>query len=223
MSNKKVYLAKNVLASGFDVEYVKSSLLRIPGIDIVESGMGIEPRECSSFIIVPSDGAVEDVEVNVTLSKNVAKDLKNYYKSDNLEDTVYIFAGVGPFEDPDDVENDIVLHYKPLDLDITIEDKEDFNNYASLDLVEGEDFLYNVSIDIGSSDFESWKSHPRHPQPKPEYALPPVPTLEERRLKKNPLNDEMGQWSENTTAYWEGRPFSDSSSGNKRLLLLRRK
>ncbi len=216
MSNKKVYLAKHILASGFDVEYVKSSLLRIPGIDIVEAGMGIDPKECVSFVIVPADGVVNNEVDLVYLSKNVTKDLKNYYKEGNDSDTVYIFAGVEDSGDSHDVETDCVIYLSPMDKDINIEDKDDFNNYAYLDLMEGDNFLDNISLDMGNGIYSAWRTNPRHPQPKPEYAIPPVPTLEERRLKKAPLIDEVGHWSV--------RPcIIDFSAGDKRLLLLRRK
>jgi hypothetical protein len=216
MSNKKVYLAKHILASGFDVEYVKSSLLRIPGIDIVEAGMGIDPKECVSFVIVSADGAVDNEAYLMYLSKNVTKDLKKYYKGGNDSDTVYIFAGVDVSGDTQDVERDCVIYLRPTDLEIYIEDVDDFNNYASLDLMEGDDFLDNVSADMRESNCHAWRKNPRHPQPKEEYAIPPVPTLEERRLKKAPLMDEVGQWSV--------RPcIIDFSAGDKRLLLLRRK
>lgn len=214
MSNKKVYLAKHVLASGFDVEYVKSSLLRIPGIDIVESGMGIEPKECSSFIIVAADGAMGDdgSDESVYISKNVAKDLKNYYKSIKDSGTVYIFAGLSsPMDDADVEANDIVC-YIPYDEDINVEDKDNFNNYAYLSIEEADEFLFNISVDINASDYYAWKSNPRHPQPKAEYALPPLPTFEERRLKKSTADSVFDIYALNTQI----------SVNRRRLLLLRR-
>jgi hypothetical protein len=222
MSNKKVYLAKHILAGGFDVEYVKSSLLRIPGIDIVEFGMGIEPKECVSFVIVPAVGTIDDDEASVFLSRNVSKELKNYYKSGNSSDSVYIFAGTELSIDSEDAEKETLLVLSPLDEDITIDDKDNFNQYAYLDLAEQEGFLDNVSLDIGVTSY-LWKTNPRHPQPKPEYAMPPVPSIEERRLKKSPILDEVGTWASHND-YWSARPcIVDFSQGDRRLLLLRRK
>ena len=107
--NTKVYLAKHVLASGLDVDYVKSSLNRIEGIHIVENGMGFAPSECRAFVIVPeADFDISSTDV-ACLSKNVAKDLKDFLKNndegDSASDYVYVYSGKLRSDYPNDVES----------------------------------------------------------------------------------------------------------------------
>jgi hypothetical protein len=221
MSNKKVYLAKNILASGFDVEYVKSSLLRIPGIDIIEPGMGILPRECASFVIIPDADFVLIDDEALWLSKNVSKDLKDFLKHADtrgaVEGCVYIFSHKEQDEDPNDVEAFYVRMLNLVYADIEVIDKENYNNYSQIVVEDNEDeLLTQVCFDIEVNS-KIWMKIPLHHQPKPEYAMPPVPTLEERRLKKVPL---LSHLTDKELAISNNNDFS---SGDKRLLLLRRK
>lgn len=226
MSNKKVYLAKNILASGFDVEYVKSSLLRIPGIDIVEAGMGIKPSECASFVIVPDDEFEHIDYESISISKNVAKDLKEFLKCSSQAypvESVYIYSGRENAKDWDDVENIFAAIFVLDNDEVTTVDKDNYDSYAQICALDTDDLclLDGVSIDICVND-SLWKKNPRHPQPKPEYAIPPVPSLEDRRMKKSPIiMDEVGSMSHD---YWRAAyPATEKNCINKRMLLLRRK
>lgn len=216
MSNKKIFLAKNILASGFDVEYVKSSLLRIPGIDIVETGMGIDPSECLAFVIVGDDDFVLIDDESLNLSKNVAKDLKQFFRHSHLDspqNSVYIYSHQDEVEDWEDAET---TYARILSLDndeVTTVDKDDYNHYAQVGVSdEGMDLLTAVSVDL-EVDGNIWPTISRHHKPKPEFSLPPIPTLEERRLKKAPDNvfdvDSLQH------------RIDEINGGRRRLLLLR--
>jgi hypothetical protein len=223
MSNKKVYLAKNILASGFDVEYVRSSLLRIPGINIVEAGMGIKASECAAFVVVGNEDFDSSLEDEIVLSKDVAKDLKDFLKNSGLdcpEEAIYIFSHENDdYENDDDIEKSHPL-CGFIEDDIEILDKNDFDAYAQIAVTADEDgmFLAEVSDNINVGRYD-WEKVPLHHKPKAEYAIPPVPSLEERRLKKMPLvvYDESGGLG--TDGPWS--PLLTST--DRRFLLLRRK
>lgn len=213
MSNKKVYLAKNTLASGFDVEYVRSHLSRIPGIIIVESGDSIKPGDCAAFVIVPNEGFNKEEEEKVTLSKNVTQDLEEFFEEysghESLEYITFIFTQSKGTDEPGDVEETFPLIVFPYDTEILYKKKEHYDKFGSLSL-EGwdeQELLVNISeiIDAPSS---AWVSIKRHHIPAPEYAMPAVPSIEERQIKHH------------TTTQVVGRYFSSIS--DKRLLLLRR-
>jgi hypothetical protein len=70
----KVYLAKSNLASGLDFEYVKSNLLRIPDIEIIEYGDGIEPFECACFVYIPNSAVPFDNVIPVNKNSFLAMD-----------------------------------------------------------------------------------------------------------------------------------------------------
>jgi len=216
MPNRKVYLAKHILATGLDVEYVKSNLSRIKGIDIIENGMSFKPSECAAFIIVPGkDFDVAD-ETMVGISKNIAKDLKEFIKNnedpDYAMDLVYIYTGRGESEDCRDVETTtplFVTAYSELD----ILDKDNFNHYGEIttgDENEQESLLELITDVIGAQD-GCWLTIPRHHQPAPQYAIPAIPSVEERKLNK------MGSVKDvENIAHYE-RP----TTSKKRLLIRR--
>jgi len=221
MSNNKVYLAKNILASGLDVEYVKSHLSRIKGINIIENGMGFKPSECKAFVIVPD----KDFDINddcmVALSKNVAKDLKEFIKNNEEPDCamnyVYVYTGQFESEEYGDAEQDYPVALMSYEGGFGIVDKDNFNHYAEIELGDVEDqsnLLDYISGDIDISE-TVWVSTSRHHIPSAEFALPPAPTYEERRLRN------MG-CSSAEEAYHLLRTSSCSNSG-RRLLLRRRK
>lgn len=217
MSNRKVYLAKNILASGPDVEYVKSNLARIQGIDIVESGMGIKPSECSCFIIIPNEDADPSSAGDITLSKNVAKELKQFTKEDDDDySLVYIYSGKSSFYSSDVEEDSPVFVRVEEEEIIQDEGSDDYNYYSTLNLETDESFLLEeVSLDIGGPH-DAWVNIPRFYHPSPEYAMPAVPSVEERKLKKSTahsFSDEAGKFEIK----------GSTPIGEKRLLLLRRK
>lgn len=220
MHNKKIYLAKNTLASGFDVEYVKSHLERIPGIIIIESGMKISPSDCQGFVIVPNAGFDKNSE-SVSLSKNVAQALEKFvgdYDGDNdLSDCVYIYSHSKPTDEMGDVEQTFpICSYPEYEFEIDLLDKDNYDAFGSVSLVQDDtvELLHCVS-ELIDADHGSWIKVPRHFSPPPEFAMPPVPSLEERLTKKfGNSYDEAGHMSVRTCVI----DFSD----RRRLLLLRR-
>lgn len=228
MSNKKVYLAKHVLASGFDVEYVKSHLSRIPGIQIIESGMGIKPRKCQAFVIVPHADCKHETGPEVRLSKNVYQDLEDFFENykgdDDPADYVYVS---GPFENAlgNNVERTVPrAYYTTDDIIQEVVDKDDYDRYGYITVEVIEDYenddeeewdrddcdlLYQLNGNIGNNNCD-YLNVPRHHQPKPEYAMPPIPPVEERMIKQTTVNVTV-------------EPFTPNCSLDRRLLLLRRK
>jgi hypothetical protein len=223
MSNTKVYLAKNILAGGLDVEYVKSHLSRIQGINIVENGMGFMPSECKSFVIIPDKDFDISEGNTVPLSKNVAKDLKEFIKNHTENEYpmnyVYVYTGEGDIECGSDAEISTPLVSMSYDGGFGVVDKDDFNHYAEIEIGEEEDqlsLLEAITTDIDAPS-DCWIPVPRHHQPAPEFALPPPPTLEERRLRN------MGtvKLSENDPNYY--LEFKVFRLGRPLLLRKRRK
>jgi hypothetical protein len=222
MHNKKVYLAKNTLASGFDVEYVKSHLLRIPGIIIIEPGTQISPSECEAFVIVP-DAHFDENSDSVSLSKNVAQALEefigDYDGSNDISECVYIFSHSKPTDESQDVEQTFpICSYPEYEFEVDLLDKDNYDAFGSVNLVQDDtvELLHCVS-ELIDADHGAWIRVPRHFSPPPEFAMPPVPSLEERLLKKGAIiMDSTGHMSASTH-------IIDFSSGDKRLLLLRRK
>jgi hypothetical protein len=220
MQNKKVYLAKNTLASGFDVEYVKSHLERIPGITIIESGMSFDPSDCQGFVIVPDAGFNENSEC-VTLSKNVAQALDefvgNYDGGNDISDCVYIYSHSKPTDEMGDVEQTFpICSYPEYEFEVDLLDKNNYDAFGTINLVQYDviELLPCVS-ELIDADHGAWVKVPRHFSPPPVFAVPPVPSLEERLLKKGgPIMD-----SNMSTKSC----IIDFSNSDKRLLLLRRK
>jgi len=179
MSNKKVYVAKSSLATGLDVEYVKSNLSRIDGIEIIECGMGICPSECVAFVVIP--GPNELVGYICDINKTISKALESFLEGDyGYESDVYIYCGKGD-GDPGDGETTTPIAYIVEEFENGI--NEDFNTYSNVETSTEEfSMLFWIAEAIGSDD--SWRRTPRHYRPAPEYALPPPPSLEDRRLGK---------------------------------------
>jgi hypothetical protein len=222
MSNKKVYLAKNVLASGFDVEYVKSHLLRIPGIVIIESGMSVDPSECAAFIIVPDAGFKDNPSGQMPMSKNVAQALEEFvmnYDGDNcVEESIYIFSRPKTSDEPGDCEISYPMAFYVSDeFEIDILDKDNYDAFASLELVEGDDMELLHALDEILDVGRSWVKVPRHFSPPPVFAVPAVPSLEERKLKQYPSS------VANSSVFDTGALQSQIHVNRRRLLLLRRK
>jgi hypothetical protein len=183
MNNKRVYLAKSNLASGFDVEYVKSNLLRIPDIEVIDYGTGIRPSECSCLVIVSNSVFNPDVTDTITIGKEVSKAVEDFYLSSEIE-SIVVYCGTEEAE-----RNDIEPNKATgaIAIDIEVIDEEDFKNYATLtvDSYSKDSLLDLVSQTINSFPISAWKSNSRHYQPQAEYAMPPIPTLEERRSAKS--------------------------------------
>ncbi len=217
MSNTKVYLAKNILASGFDVEYIKSNLSRIPGIDIVETGMGIAPSKCAAFVIVPDEDSIGNVEDNIVLSQNVYDALNDFLEEseeDYAEGRVYVFTGKmnsnNDYHNPAEQDHPMCLILN--DKDIITPDISQAH-YAEIDMEDAcddeEELLTCVSQDLNVSS-EAWVNNKRHYAQAPQYAMPPIPSIDDRKLKKT------------ATVTAEMRVMDFSAPSKRRLLLRRR-
>jgi hypothetical protein len=183
MNNKRVYLAKSNLASGFDVEYVKSNLLRIPDIEVIDYGTGIRPSECSCLVIVSNSVFNPEVTDTITIGKEISKAMEEFSLVSEIE-SIVVYCGTEE-ADHNDVEPNKATG--AIAIDTEVNDEEDFKNYATLtvDNYSKDSLLDLVSQAINSFPISAWKSNSRHYQPKAEYAMPPIPTLEERRSAKS--------------------------------------
>jgi hypothetical protein len=183
MNNKRVYLAKSNLASGFDVEYVKSNLLRIPDIEVIDYGTGIKPSECSCLVIVSNSVFNPDITDTITVGKEISKAMEDFFLSSEIE-SIVVYCGTEEAEH-NDVEPNKASGAIAIDTEVVNE--EDFKNYATLtvDNYSKDSLLDLVSQAINSFPISAWKSNSRHYQPKAEYAMPPIPSLEERRSAKS--------------------------------------
>lgn len=191
MQNKKVYLAKSNLASGLDYEYVKSSLLRIPDIEIIEYGDGIEPSECACFVYVPHSfffSLTNEKESYLHINKNVFNDVLNYMnKVEDIEnidaiDTLYIYLGKSTNIDLSDVEKTSPFILRVVDYDLV--DLESWDKYGILkyDSNESDSLLKFVNHCVDNSH-DSWLKNTRHYIPEKQYSMPPIPSLDKRRSK----------------------------------------
>lgn len=187
MQNKKVYLAKSNLASGLDYEYVKSSLLRIPDIEIIEYGDGIEPSECTCFIYIPHSSFTisEDESSHLFINKNVFNDVINYTdQEDNINpmDTVFIYLGKTVNVSLDDVEDTSPFILRVVDFDLISLESWDECGILEYDSDEADSLLKFVNHCVGNSH-DSWIRNTRHYIPEIQYAMPPIPSLDKRRSK----------------------------------------
>lgn len=219
MINKKVYLAKNTLASGFDVEYVKSHLSRIPGIIIIEANSNFSPSDCSAFIIIPDDNATSSFTDKISLSKNVHHSLwefiENYEEDQDVNECIYIFKGSEESEAPGDVEKAYPMaFFADEELRTTILEGNNYNAYSTISIGEEGDIpLLGIIAEIIGEDSTSWVEIPRHFTPPPIYAVPPVPSLEERKLKNYSVFDVNSVQ----------KRIDEITKDRRRLLLLKRK
>jgi hypothetical protein len=182
MSNTKVYLAKHPLASGTDSEFVKSHLSRIPGIAIVECGMDIKPRECAALVIIPDSSYDPENDGIVTVTKSLYKIITGFLK-DQRPDAIYIYTGRGE-SDGGDVESSTPM-YVTLE-DMEVEDDNNFDNYGIVYLSDIDfqgNLLEEVSRDISENPL-AYINVPRHYQPAPQFAIPPIPSVDDRRMGK---------------------------------------
>lgn len=192
MSNKKVYLAKSTLASGFDVEYVKSNLLRIPGIELVEFNSGIHPKECMSMVIVGApklgsfyyegektedDNLIDSVELESNIAKLVKKFCKQNeeYPEEALE-RVYVYTEETHRAYSADCESTMPLCAYLVDIEDTEEDSTFFEASSSFNLLD----MISLDCNINSND---WHAVPRRFTPREEFRIPEAPSIEERTIK----------------------------------------
>lgn len=146
--NKKVYLAKTPLASGLDVDFVKSSLLRIPNIEIIENGSTIKAKDCVSLVIVKGDDFQFDFDntEESTVPDSISKAILSFLKENDCQN-IYVYDRKEEEDDRDDVERDFLLAYY---VDSYNDDDElslEISSYNDLSL------LSTVSIDIDEGEY----------------------------------------------------------------------
>lgn len=188
MSNKRVYLAKSNLASGFDVEYVKSNLLRIPDIEVIDYGTGIRPSECSCLVVVSNSTFDPKTTRTIKVGKEISKAIQDFSAGNSNLSNVFVYCGTER-STREDVEP-----IQPIGVgtdEIIVNEAADWKEYAdlSIDHYTKDPLLVLVSKSIGTYPSTAWKKHPRHYKPAPGYEMPPIPSYEDRRavkLKKGP-------------------------------------
>jgi len=96
-------------------------------------------------------------------------------------------------------------------------DKTSFDDYGVL-TINSESFGLLSTIGEALDIYTDWEKVPRHHQPEPQFAIPPVPSLDERRMKKSVVIEKQGVVNI--------RPATISeyyNSTGRRLLLRKRK
>jgi len=185
MSNKKVYLAKSTLASGLDVEYVKSNLLRIPDIEVVEYASGIKPSECACMVIIPPSTFNHDNgDTDFTVGRGIESAYTDFVNNHPfLGDGVFIYKGK---KDSKDVESTCPLYVTAAWMEETESENEFILNIDCY--FDPSNLLTDVSEHIGADDYKAWKKIPRHYQPEPIYSMPSVEKIKECMTKKTTSN-----------------------------------
>lgn len=146
--NKKVYLAKTPLASGLDVDFVKSSLLRIPNIEIIENGSTIKAKDCVSLVIVKGDDFQFDFDntEESTVPDSISKTVLSFLKENDCQN-IYVYDRKEEETDRDDVEEESALAYY---VDDARDDEElvlTISSYNDINL------LQTISIDIDELEY----------------------------------------------------------------------
>jgi hypothetical protein len=193
MFNKKVYLAKSNLASGLDFEYVKSNLLRIPDIEIIEYGDGIEPFECACFVYIPNSAVPFDNVIPVNKNSFLAMDsfIKGFEGGKGLP--LFTYIGRDDAWDDEDVEDSLPMG-NPFE-ELFEADKDSWEGYGQLviNTEENESLLHVINSLLTGSARNTWRHNTRHYMPEPKFRIPPIPTFEERRSKgtKRPTSSSL--------------------------------
>jgi hypothetical protein len=183
--------AKSNLASGFDVEYVKSNLLRIPNIEVVDYGTGIRPSECSCLVIVSNSTFDPKTTKSIKVGKEISKAIQDFSAGNSKLSNVFVYCGTerSTREDIEPIQAIGVASDETI-----INEAADWKEYADLmiDHYVKDPLLVLVSKSIGTYPSTSWRKYPRHYKPAPGYEMPPIPSYDDRRavkLKKGPKED----------------------------------
>lgn len=176
------------MASGFDVEYVKSNLLRIPGIEVIEYASGITADECDCIVFVPEEGIdFSECGDEITIGRAATTAINDFIQDHptGCASNVYIYTGndnTGKSDGDCEPTTPIGFHCDNFEL----LDDSTFDAAGILYFSEYNDctLLEFVSDEIGEDSF-AWKKIPRHYKPAPEYAMPEVASVEERQSAKS--------------------------------------
>lgn len=208
MQNKKVYLAKSDLASGLDFEYVKSNLLRIPNIEIVEYGDGFQPFECTCLVYVSEPLAcIEDL---LLVNKNITNTVINAFQ-ENLPAFLYI----GNLDSPhlNDVEQTMPIMIEIVD--VNINNEESWEAYGILDInCVRSAMLDDISYILDEGN--SYLQNTRHYKPKKGYCMPDIPSVEQRRFRGTTRHINLYNEKEKSETYKECNIKEESSTGELR-------
>jgi hypothetical protein len=169
----KVFLAKSHLARGLDVEFIKSSLMKIANLAIIESGSRVKPSECEIFIYVPAENDFID-EQTLSVNKIISLKIENFVSSDVHKKHFFILRGINTEKEwvlCDRVRIDSLLsaineNYIPL---------EEYDD-VGVDII-GE--LCNIFPHL---NFSAIRKVSLRYTPSDNYALPPIPSIEKRML-----------------------------------------
>lgn len=217
MSNKKVYVAKSHLATGLDVQYVKSSLARIKGIDVVEAGLGIKASECELVVLIPGP-----VDSEITISKAIYVELDDFEDNSAVDDpdgNVLIYSGTGKASD-NDTETSTPMCIPNYGFYKHDEDDATFENYGIIETDVDEEYgLLTAICDYFGFGYD-YKIVPRNYEPDPKYAISPIPSVDQRRMKKTCAKDTSGSMHQYPLT---PQQCYKSSRGNKMLLLVRKR
>jgi hypothetical protein len=182
MRNHKVYLAKSHLASGLDFEYVKSNLLRIPYIEIIEYGQGFEPCDCSCLIYIHDNVTEVQEDEIITINKSVSDSMLDFIsQSENGEAIAGIFIYLGKSHVSSRDCEPTTPYMVPANAMVTNQDGI-WEKHGSVIITapEGLSLLDHVSHAIGEDKPRGWEQYSRYETVDPSYAMPPIPDLELR-------------------------------------------
>lgn len=172
-----------MLATGLDVEYVKSHLSRIVGVDIVVSGMGIQPSECALMIVVPHiDSLSSETQINKSLFREIEEFIEES-EEDYPRDYILVYSGIAR-SGPNDVETGTPMFIEFGDIDENDFDEQTYEDFATMNVLIGSDESLLEAVTETLDMDNDWKGIPAHHMPDPKYQIPPIPSKDDRRLGK---------------------------------------
>jgi hypothetical protein len=185
MRNQKVYLAKSNLASGLDFEYVKSNLLRIPYVEIIEYGQGYEPSECACMIYVHSNVTEIQEDETILVNKSVSDAMIEFMsQSDDGSAIAGIFLYLGKSHVSERDMEPTTPYMVPANGIIVINEAPwDAHANVLITAPEGLSLLDHVSHALGEARYKDWEAYRRYADIADSYALPPIPSIELRQSR----------------------------------------
>lgn len=168
----KVFLAKSHLARGLDVEFIKSSLMKIANLAIIESGSRVKPSDCEIFIYVPGEDDFSEDKVNV--NKIIALKIENFINDNSHNKHFFVLKDI-------DTRKEWVLcdRVEMESISSTLDE-----NYLLLEEYDdvGVDVIGEICNIFPHLNFTAIRSVPLRHTPSDRYALPPIPSTEKRML-----------------------------------------
>lgn len=174
----KVFLAKSHLARGLDVEFVKSSLMKIANLAIIESGSRVKPSNCEIFMYIPGENDFLDEET-VSVNKMVSLKLEDFIKTANGVNKKHVFVLKAINTDKEWVLCDQVEISSILD---NLESNCIVLNAQYYD--DGIDIIGEICNIFPHLNFNAIRKVPLRHTPSERYSLPPIPSIDKRMLGK---------------------------------------